>query len=454
VKNIEDFTSEVYQKATEKKKKINLRKKAVALSALCLCVVLALTVVTSLLPGEGNPNNESKETVKTTPLPMTGIADLMAGIQGEDFEYNLDNKLLESTAELYLKLTKAVAQKGENLVFSPVSAHLALAMTANGAAKDTLKAMEKVLAGGKSVDKLNEFLASYADVLESDHLKIANSLWIREGRIEVYKDFLNKNAAYYNAGAFYADFDNPETINSINKWIEDNTNEMIKDMLKVITPEHIMFLINAIAFEAEWQKDSVQLVIEDRDFTNYNGTTSKVTQFLYSRCLRTFSLKGGQGVLMPYKDCNYSFAAILPKEGEDVYDFLNSIDGKDFVKAVKGAKERYAYTYMPEFEIKSSLSLNKSLEKLGMGIAFDPVLADFSRLGEPGGIFIDFVKQDAAISVTREGTKASAATIVAMDSGGGVKPEIYIFDRPFVYAIIDNTTNLPVFIGVCASMEG
>jgi serpin B len=153
---------------------------------------------------------------------------------------------------------------------------------------------------------------------------------------------------------------------------------------------------------------------------------------------------------MPYKDCNFSFVAILPDEGTDVYDYLASINGTGFINAVKSAESGNGNEiFMPEFEIKSSLDLKAPLTDLGMGSAFDN--ADFTKLGVARGpISIGSVNQNAVISVTRIGTKASAATI----SFGTLTcvHKQFKFNRPFVYAIIDNATCLPVFIGVNANM--
>jgi serpin B len=324
-------------------------------------------------------------------------------------------------------------------------------MTANGAANDTLADMEKVLAGGKSITSLNHFMSAYADKISGDHLHIANSLWIGNGRVNVYKDFLQTNASYYDAGTFYADFNDKETVNAINSWISEHTDGMINDMLKEIREDNIMFLVNAITFEAEWKEYAVLGVHENQDFKNYNGTVSKFTEFIYKGESKRLTLGKGSGVIMPYKDCNFSFVALLPDEGTNVYDYLASIEGTGFINAVKSAERGNGNDiYMPEFEIKSSLDLNAPLTELGMGSAFSN--ADFTKLGVARRpISISSVNQDAVISVTRVGTKASAATIDGISATSVHKQ--FKFNRPFVYAIIDNATCLPVFIGVNANMD-
>ncbi len=478
MKDIDAFRNSVYEKAASGKRKISLRRRTLTAAVSCLCLVLIMAFIGGILPwGNGiapgvndnsseTPGQNSKDnsvetpdtsntdkTGDTVPLPTGRVTDLMAGIENANTEEcSLDDELLASTADFYLNFANAIAEKGKNLVFSPTSAHFALAMTANGAANETLAAMENVLAGGKNVTSLNRFMAAYADEISGDHLKIANSLWIGNGRVSVYKDFLKTNAAYYNAGAFYADFGDKETVGFINGWIEDNTDGMIKDMLKEIREDHIMFLINAITFDAGWNENSVSNVLENREFKNYDGKTAKVTQFMYTGASKSITLGNGTGVLMPYKNSNFSFAAILPGEGTDVYDYLASVNGSAFISAVKSAAENYSTDiYMPEFEIKSSLSLGEPLDALGMGVAFSDGLADFTNLGVARGIiFISSVNQDAYISVTRVGTRASAATIVAMSDECVHKT--VDFNRPFVYAIVDNTTRLPVFIGVCADI--
>ena len=130
-------------------------------------------------------------------------------------------------------------------------------MTANGAANETLSQMEEVLGKDIPLEELNEYLYYYVNNLPSEEkskLNIANSIWFRddEDRLTVEKDFLQKNADYYNAAIYKSPFDD-QTLQDINYWVKTNTDGMIDKILEKIDDDSIMYLINAIVFDAEWK---------------------------------------------------------------------------------------------------------------------------------------------------------------------------------------------------------
>ena len=154
-----------------------------------------------------------------------------------------------------IRLFKASEESGKNTLISPLSVLCALAMTANGAEEETLAQMEEVL--GMTTEELNLYLYSYMQNLpqgEKYKLSLANSIWFTEDeRFTVNQDFLQTNANYYGADIYKAPFDN-QTLKDINNWVKQNTDEMIPEILDKIPDEAIMYLVNALAFEAEWME--------------------------------------------------------------------------------------------------------------------------------------------------------------------------------------------------------
>ena len=167
------------------------------------------------------------------------------------------------------------------MMISPESIQLALSMTANGAKGDTLTQMEDVLCRGLTIDEQNEYNYSVMNKQMNDEgveLSIANSLWIKDDHnVKVRDLFLETVKTYYNADAFLKPFDT-YTTDEINTWVSDNTNGMVKDILDRIDEAAILYLINAVAFEGEWEeKYEDNQVKENTDFYNVDGSVSKVS---------------------------------------------------------------------------------------------------------------------------------------------------------------------------------
>ncbi len=379
--------------------------------------------------------------------------NLSEGIMpGEVTGKKTDPTFEESSADFALKLFRATARGEENALVSPLSVMLALAMTANGAKGETKAQMEALLGGGMDIEDLNGYLYTYMKSLPSSEkakLALANSVWFRDTEsLDVRAAFLQKNADYYSADVYKAPFDK-KTCDDINRWIEENTDGMIKKMLDGIDEDAVMFLINTVLFDAEWQNVYFEDQIRDGFFTTADGKNRNVTM-MHSDETNFIDDGKATGFIKPYMD-GYSFVALLPNEGVSLGSYLDSMTGAGFLAAVKGAKKETVIATMPKFEYGYKTTMNDILKSLGMTVPFDRKKADFSDLAvSSGNIYINRVIHQTYISVGEKGTRAGAATIVQMDSESAGYVENYhtvTLDRPFVYAIIDNATGLPIFIG-------
>lgn len=380
--------------------------------------------------------------------------NLSEGIMpGEVTGKKTDLTFEESSADFALKLFRATARGEENALVSPLSVMLALAMTANGAKGETKAQMEALLGGGMDIEDLNGYLYTYMKSLPSSEkakLALANSVWFRDTEsLDVRAAFLQKNADYYSADVYKAPFDK-KTCDDINRWIEENTDGMIKKMLDGIDEDAVMFLINTVLFDAEWQNVYFEDQIRDGFFTTADGKRRNVTM-MHSDETNFIDDGKATGFIKPYKD-GYSFAAFLPNEGVSLDSYLDSMTGAGFLAAVKGAKKETVIATMPKFEYGYKTTMNDILKSLGMTMPFDRKKADFSGLAasSDGNIYINRVIHQTYISVGEKGTRAGAATIVEMDCESApykVDYHTVTLDRPFVYAIIDNATGLPIFIG-------
>ncbi len=390
----------------------------------------------------------------TTKSRSMNSEDLMKGVKAEAAEgLTSDEAFLKSTANFSLKLFKEGITPNENSLISPTSVLLALSMTSNGAEGATLEEFEKLLGDGISREALNNYLYSYIDKLpstEKEKLNIANSIWFKDSdSFKVREDFLKTNATYYNASIYKSDFSSEETIKDINGWVEKETHGMIDKVIDKIDPDSVMFLINALAFEGEWQRIYEKGDIAPGEFSNIHGTKTTV-DFMNSSEGSYLEDAKVTGFLKPYKDGNYSFAALLPKEGVDINEYINSLSGEEFLSLINNSAVGSVRASIPKFTYDYELSLKEPLQNLGLVEGFNPALANFKSLGSStdGNIYIGEVLHKTFIQVDERGTKAGAVTSVEMKTESAILEEKYVtLDRPFVYAIIDNETKLPIFIG-------
>ena len=381
--------------------------------------------------------------------------DLMDGIPGGNVTgRNANDPFVSSQMHLAVALFQSTvtANKDENLLISPLSIQLALAMTANGANGQTRDEMEALLGGGISLEDLNEYLHTYVNSLPSEEkykLHIANSIWFRddENRLHVEQDFLQRNADYYCAQIYKAAFDT-QTLRDINTWVKQNTDGMIHKILDDIDRDDVMYLINAIAFDAQWQTGYESSAVRTREFTNVAGKKTSV-QMMHSEEGIYLQNDQATGFMKPYQDGKYSFAALLPNEGVDIYDYIAGLTGEGLANTIGNAQSVDVAVNLPKFSYEYELTMNSILMQLGMPTAFDSASADFSKLGysTAGNIYIGNVKHKTFICVDEAGTKAGAVTDVTMKTLCAVYRTVTL-DRPFVYMIIDNQTNLPIFMGV------
>lgn len=427
---------------------------ALSLSVIIL-VVAAGCATTTTDPTGGTSSNQPSDPAFT----ITKTANLMDGISSGNISSKpADPAFIASVADFSVELFKRSVTDKENSLVSPLSVMLALSMTANGADNETLTQMEKILGSGIPLADLNEYLYSYVKGLpswEKAKLNIANSIWFRddENRLQVETNFLQKNADYYSASAYKSAFD-AETMNEINNWVKSNTDGMIEKILDEIHPDAVIYLINTVVFDAEWKNVYYENNIREGDFTNINGKKQNI-DFMHSEEYKYLDDGKATGFIKPYANEQYSFIALLPNEDIPIEDYIETLTGTVLMNTINNAEDTTVYASLPKFSYEYEIQMNDALITLGMPDAFDSDKADFNKMAASsnGNIFIGEVLHKTFISVDELGTKAGAVTKVEMrDAGAPFEVKTVQLDRPFVYAIIDNATGLPVFIGTVMSV--
>ncbi|MCL1865931.1 MAG: serpin family protein [Oscillospiraceae bacterium] len=404
--------------------------------------IIPLIIIISVMSGLLVSCGESGAVGKTPPVDVPPLAD------GEK------DALVPTLADFSVEVFKrAFSQKSDtNNLVSPLSVLIALSMTANGADGDTLSEMESVF-GGLPVSDFNRLLSGYVNNLPSEKvskLNVANSVWIRDDeRLTVHESFINANKEQFAAEIKKAPFD-ADTVRDIKKWVSLNTDKMIEQVVDEIPNDTVMYLINAIVFDSQWEKKYEKKDVGKRNFYAFDGRVQN-TDFMSSTENKYIKTEDAVGVIKPYKNGHYSFAALLPNEDVDIADFVADMTGESLVTALESARNESVSVYLPKFTFEYDIVMNDLLIEMGMESAFDPGLADFSRLGysEAGNIFISEVLHKTYIEVDEKGTKAAAVTSVKnRDNATAAPVQPVILDRPFVFAIVDNDAGVPVFMGV------
>ena len=378
--------------------------------------------------GQAESNDLMKDiTSSTQPEVPADPAQLGAASQ------NFGTRLLQSTMK-----------QGENTLISPLSVMYALGMTGNGAREETKAQMEQVL--GIPVEQLNPCLRDYAGQ-STDALSLANGIWFRDDpQLRIRQEFLQINQDFYDAALRQAPFDEG-TLKEINRWVEEKTDGMVKDILDEIPEDAVMYLVNALAFTAQWEEPYENSPTDW--FTNFDGSRAEVPM-MYSEESTYLEGEGATGFLKPYQGGRYAFVGILPEK--DVDSFVQSLTGEKLASFMASAREQKVNTAMPKFQTDFDAELGEALKAMGMPLAFDSANADFKNMGESdrGKLYIGRVLHKTHIEVAEQGTRAGAATAVEIKCESAAEPievKSVILDRPFLYMIWDCENHVPVFMG-------
>lgn len=356
----------------------------------------------------------------------------------------------------------AAAQEAENPVLSPLSAYLCLAMLMPGANENTKAEFEKIL--GADWDYVSALAADIAAQLEktggSTKLDLANSIWTDDDKAVIEEEWLKTVKAYFGPDIYSADLPSSEALKAINKWVNDKTNGMIPKLHdENYDKDTIMVLLNALYMKADWAHKFEGQDTYDREFTKADGSTVTVPFMNMFEAYESYiKTEDAEGIMLPYDDGRLAFIALKPDDG-DARKYAAGFTGAKLKEALAAAKaDTFVTVNMPKFDTEYSVYLTDALKAMGMTDAFDPDLADLSGAGRgvDGPLYISYVFQKVKVDVNEEGTEAAAVTEIATAEGCALpadEPIVLTFDKPFVYAIVDTGTGVPLFAGVMENPE-
>ena len=395
-------------------------------------------------------------------LDVTGMkGDLMVGVQAAQRPSlpALPNPAIHQAINRFsAALFHASADNKGNVMISPASVYLALAMTMNGADGETKAAMLKVLAEqGLTVDMINQASRDWMTLLSPTGsrttLQIANSIWFDQN-FTPYQPFLQSNADHFGANAYKLDFKDSSSPAVINAWVKQATNGTIDQIVGSIDQAVVMYLINAIYFKSDWQTPFAKNDTRNQTFNTPNGAIE--TPFLHrTGPMGYFAGHDATGVALPYDDGQFAYFALLPDGQVTPRDWLAKQDQAALFDTIAGMMAQQTdisvELAMPKFESRYEDSLLNELTQLGMGIAFDPNQADFSQMNalHTKDLYISEVKHKTFVQVDEKGTEAAAVTSVEVSlTSMPMSDRQLTFDRPFLYGIMDVKTGVPIFVGI------
>lgn len=366
--------------------------------------------------------------------------------------------LVAGNSAFALDLYSAIADEEDNIFYSPFSISIALSMTYAGARGDTATEMAQVMHFDLPQDRLHPafnwldlHLMDLAEepvneASEPFQLSVANSIWGQKG-YHFEKDFLDTLAVNYGAGLRTLDFveQTEPSRETINTWVEDQTQERIKNLLPqgTITPATRMVLTNAIYFKASWLNAFDEQMTSEGDFTRRDGSTvsaelmEQTTNFPYA------DMGSYKAVQLPYDGGDVSMLVILP---DDLATFEQRFDATTIDNTVDALAGERVHLTLPKFEFEAPLMLTQKLQDMGMVAPFQD--ADLSGMTGSRDLAITDVVHKAFVAVDEEGTEAAAATAVVTGETSVPPPPVeFRADKPFIFMIRDNATGSILFVG-------
>ena len=401
-----------------------------------------------ILPPDPDPKeeNEKKEIPDANPIELR-----LTEKTETDNDFALD--LFKTTYKFEDK---------DNIFISPLSVSMALSMTINGAKGVTLEEMKKALrVQGYSVEDINEYNKTLKKALmevdETTNFTIANSIWYRNN-ITVFDNFISVNKNNYDAEIKPIDFTLPNAVTQINNWCALHTNDKIKVIINAIPDNALMYLINAIYFKGAW---ATVFKKEDTDKENFfseeNEITGEVDMMRQIGGFEYFADDYCEYLRLPYGNKAFSMIVMLPKKDKTVNDVISDLNSKQWNNAMEMISMRMVNLSFPRFKVECEYNLEGSiLPEMGMITPFTGS-ADFTGIMNNSSQ-ISRVIHKTFVEVNEEGTEAAAVTAIEMVTSAGdynEEPQIinYIVNKPFVFAIRENSTGAILFIGKMGKIE-
>jgi serpin B len=358
-------------------------------------------------------------------------------------------------AELYAELDHK--QPGENLFFSPTSISMALSMAAGGARGTTETEMAEVLRLDPDLALAHahnhQLLAQWNAAGEKRpyQLRVANRLWGQNG-YPIRAEFLDLTREQYEAQMKQVDFAHAaEASREINQWVEQQTNDKIKDLIPASSLDATtrLVLTNAIYFKGDWVHTFDKKNTQDEDFTVADQEKTKVPLMHQKSRMGYADEETFQALELPYAGGDLSMVVLLPKKADGLPELEKALTFDKLAALLPKLQAREVNVYLPKFKLETKFELKATLEAMGMKRPFSRQ-ADFSGISSTEPLYISAVIHKAFVDVNEQGTEAAAATGVVMKAMAVRRPTpvpVFRADHPFVFLIRDTKAGSILFMG-------
>ncbi|XP_063626177.1 serine protease inhibitor 3/4-like isoform X2 [Cydia splendana] len=357
----------------------------------------------------------------------------------------------------------------KNLICSPLSAEMVLALVALGSSNESRAEIFKVLAIPNEDELFSTFislktsLASKPSKHETSNdvtLKIANKIYVKQGA--ALKVTLKKDAEeVFQASLEQIDFTQSDNAaNAINKWVNNQTNNTIRDIVSadMLDKDTRLVLINAIYFHAFWE---YQFEADDTYTRVFHVNKSKKIDIKHMSLQgKPFNYKHSPELKakilqMFYVGGKASMVIVLPDEIEGLSNVMKQlVAGYDLMAEVNSLKKKPLQVIMPKFKVESEINLKELLPKMGIKAIFDPKKSDVNMLSSNDRQFVSEAIQKAFIAVDELGTEAAAASqIMERELCGIWTDEKFTADHPFLYLLTVTAHHIPIFYGIYNGTE-
>ena len=339
-------------------------------------------------------------------------------------------------------------------MFSPASISIAFAMLAAGAKGQTADQLYTFLNQDPATahDTLGGMVKTWNDQGNEAPLTlaVANRVWM-DGGLSVLDSYLATTRDQYGAEASTLDFRGSAEASreTINSWVEENTNDRIVDLIPQgsVTSDTLLVLTNAVYFKADWDVAFDVDKTEDKPFTTGLSETVQVPTMHAQQSMAYAETDNARMVMLPYKGGTADFLVVLPKD-QTLSALENAMTPELIDGWVHAAHPTSVDLALPKFTLDASYdSLAAPLGFLGVTDAFSSQ-ADFSGISPNEGLYVSDAIHKAFILVDETGTEAAAATAIVM-RGLSMPPQATPFhvDQPFWFAVRDRTTGTLLFTG-------
>lgn len=411
--------------------------------------------VEQLIPEGSTALNTAEEAGNTEDMDDPSEGQTMSGQAWDREDDGSYGALQQFSYELMLENMDEV-----NPVLSPVSAYLALGMVGMGAGGETMQEFMEVM--GSNMPAVSEKLMSqYPQEQEGLELTIANSAWVDQ-QLTPKQQWLSDMQEIFRGESYRGELSSEAVMKQINSWCSENTKGLIPEMLvRPLDADTRLALLDAIYFKGDWMNPFEAVDTAERPFTLEDGTEVQVeTMSKSGENLEYIHSDLGEGVVLLYQGDDFAYVAILPPEGTDVRELYRQLTPEALAEMLESKSTELCNLRLPKYEISFDRKLNDSLIEMGLEKAFDGGMADFSGLGDTeqgGSLYISLVQQKAVFRVDEEGTEAAAVTMVVANESCALEveePRQLYFDRPFVYMILDQENQVPLFTGIMDDPTG